>query len=108
MGIVINNSILLVDEGNQLRAFTPSENLAEIAIRADTNRFMPIVLTSLTGIFGLLPIAYCLLPIAAGAWQLNVQRPRCCRYRWLNNVDFPDFALCAGVVFIVDLKTEGC
>jgi hypothetical protein len=101
MGIVINNSILLVDEGNQLRAFTPSENLAEIAIRADTNRFMPIVLTSLTGIFGL-------LPIAAGAWQLNVQRPRCCRYRWLNNVDFPDFALCAGVVFIVDLKTEGC
>jgi HAE1 family hydrophobic/amphiphilic exporter-1 len=64
MGIVINNSILLVDEGNQLRAFTPSENLAEIAIRADTNRFMPIVLTSLTGIFGLLPIAYCLLPIA--------------------------------------------
>jgi HAE1 family hydrophobic/amphiphilic exporter-1 len=57
MGIVINNSILLVDEGNQLRAFTPSENLAEIAIRADTNRFMPIVLTSLTGIFGLLPLA---------------------------------------------------
>jgi HAE1 family hydrophobic/amphiphilic exporter-1 len=66
MGIVINNSILLVDEGNQLRAFTPSENLAEIAIRADTNRFMPIVLTSLTGIFGLLPIAYCLLPLALG------------------------------------------
>ncbi|MFT4712056.1 MAG: multidrug efflux pump subunit AcrB [Candidatus Azotimanducaceae bacterium] len=57
MGIVINNSILLVDEGNQLRAFSPGEDLAEVAIRAGTNRFMPIVLTSLTSIFGLLPLA---------------------------------------------------
>ncbi|MFT7246557.1 MAG: multidrug efflux pump subunit AcrB [Candidatus Azotimanducaceae bacterium] len=40
MGIVINNSMLLVDEGNQLRRVTPDENLTEIAIRAGVNRFM--------------------------------------------------------------------
>lgn len=57
MGIVINNSILLVDEGNQLRRVTPDESLTEIAIRAGVNRFMPIVLTSITSIVGLMPLA---------------------------------------------------
>ena len=57
MGIVINNSILLVDEGNQLRAMKPDDSLVDIAITAGVNRFMPIVLTSVTSIFGLLPLA---------------------------------------------------
>ncbi|MBQ76159.1 MAG: hypothetical protein CMQ20_14225 [Gammaproteobacteria bacterium] len=57
MGIVINNSILLVDEGNQLRALTDDEDLTEIAIHAGVNRFMPIFLTSVTSIFGLMPLA---------------------------------------------------
>jgi multidrug efflux pump subunit AcrB len=57
MGIVINNSILLVDEGNQLRQMEPSQPISEIAIKAGMNRFMPIVLTSITSIAGLLPLA---------------------------------------------------
>jgi multidrug efflux pump subunit AcrB len=57
MGIVINNSILLVDEGNQLRGLNPEQSMVEVAIRAGVNRFMPIVLTSVTSIFGLLPLA---------------------------------------------------
>ncbi len=57
MGIVINNSILLVDEGNQLRQLDENDDLVEIAVRAGVNRFMPIVLTSITSIFGLLPLA---------------------------------------------------
>ncbi len=57
MGIVINNSILLVDEGNQLRRMQAQEDLVEVAIHAGVNRFMPIVLTSITSIFGLLPLA---------------------------------------------------
>lgn len=56
-GIVINNSILLVDEGNQLRALQKEEDLVEVAIHAGVNRFMPIVLTSITSIFGLMPLA---------------------------------------------------
>ena len=57
MGIVVNNSILLVDEGNQLRQLDPDNPINEVAIRAGVNRFMPIILTSLTSIFGLLPLA---------------------------------------------------
>lgn len=57
MGIVINNSILLVDEGNQLRDQNPDMPIPEVAINAGTNRFMPILLTSVTSIVGLLPLA---------------------------------------------------
>lgn len=57
MGIVINNSILLVDEGNRLQAEQPQTSRAEIAIAAGVNRFMPILLTSITSMVGLLPLA---------------------------------------------------
>lgn len=54
-GIEVKNSILLVDFTNQLRAEGKS---LEFAIReAGEIRFLPIVLTTLTAIFGLLPIA---------------------------------------------------
>lgn len=57
MGIVINNSILLVDEGNRLRAQMPGKMLSQIAVDAGVNRFMPVVLTTLTTLCGLLPLA---------------------------------------------------
>ena len=57
MGIVINNSILLVDEGNRLRASDPGMPGIDVALVAAGNRFMPIVLTTLTTICGLLPLA---------------------------------------------------
>lgn len=57
MGIVINNSILLVDEGNQLRDQNPEMEIADVATNAGINRFMPILLTSVTSIVGLLPLA---------------------------------------------------
>jgi multidrug efflux pump subunit AcrB len=57
MGIVVNNSILLVDEGNQLRLMDPEMPIPEVAINAGCNRFMPILLTSITSIVGLLPLA---------------------------------------------------
>jgi multidrug efflux pump subunit AcrB len=57
MGIVINNSILLIDEGNTLFQSNAAQTAAEVAISAGVNRFMPIVLTSLTSVCGLLPLA---------------------------------------------------
>lgn len=54
IGIVVNNSIIMVDYMNQLRAegFTLGE-----AIRLGSERrFVPIVLTTLTTILGLLPL----------------------------------------------------
>jgi multidrug efflux pump subunit AcrB len=55
IGIEIKNSILLVDFTNQIRQQgTP---LDEAIIRAGEIRFLPVLLTTLTAIGGLLPIA---------------------------------------------------
>jgi multidrug efflux pump subunit AcrB len=55
IGIEIKNSILLVDFTNQLRQDgTP---LHEAIIRAGEIRFLPVLLTTMTAIGGLLPIA---------------------------------------------------
>lgn len=55
MGIEVKNSILLVDFTNQLR--TEGMGLDEAIQEAGEIRFVPILLTSLTAIGGLLPIA---------------------------------------------------
>lgn len=55
IGIEIKTSILLVDFTNQLRE--QGLPLAEAVRRAGEARFLPIVLTSLTAIGGLLPVA---------------------------------------------------
>jgi len=54
-GIEIKNSILLVDFTNQLRR--EGMNIKEAIRKAGEIRFLPIVLTSLTAIGGLIPIA---------------------------------------------------
>ena len=55
IGIEIKTSILLVDRTNQLRA--EGMALDEAIRRAGEERFLPIVLTSMTAIGGLLPLA---------------------------------------------------
>jgi multidrug efflux pump subunit AcrB len=55
VGIEIKNSILLVDFTNQLRS--QGVPLLEAIERAGEVRFLPILLTSLTAIGGLLPLA---------------------------------------------------
>jgi multidrug efflux pump subunit AcrB len=54
IGIVVNNSIILVDFINQLRA--GGVPLGEAIRRGSERRFIPIVLTTLTTILGLLPL----------------------------------------------------
>jgi multidrug efflux pump subunit AcrB len=54
-GVEVKNSILLVDFTNQLRA--EGRSLDDAIREAGEIRFLPIVLTSLTAIGGLLPIA---------------------------------------------------
>jgi multidrug efflux pump subunit AcrB len=55
MGIEVKNSILLVDFTNQLRA--EGRGLDEAIQEAGEIRFVPILLTSLTAIGGLIPLA---------------------------------------------------
>ncbi len=54
VGIVINNSIILVDYTNQLRE--SGKGLTESLKEAGETRFTPIVLTTITTIGGLLPL----------------------------------------------------
>lgn len=54
-GVEVKNSILLVDFTNQLRA--QGMPLIEAIEKAGEIRFLPVVLTSVTAICGLLPIA---------------------------------------------------
>jgi multidrug efflux pump subunit AcrB len=60
-GIEVKNTILLVDFTNQLRA--EGRTLEQAIREAGEMRFLPIVLTSLTAIGGLLPIAYSTNPL---------------------------------------------
>jgi multidrug efflux pump subunit AcrB len=55
MGIEVKNSILLVDFTNQLRL--EGRSLDEAILEAGEIRFVPILLTSLTAIGGLIPLA---------------------------------------------------
>ena len=54
-GIVVNNAIVLIDYINQLRARGIEKRQA--IIKGGTNRLRPILITSLTTIFGMLPMA---------------------------------------------------
>lgn len=60
-GIEVKNSILLVDFTNQLRA--QGKSLDDAIREAGEIRFLPIILTSLTAIGGLLPIALSTNPL---------------------------------------------
>jgi HAE1 family hydrophobic/amphiphilic exporter-1 len=55
-GIVVNNAIVLVDRINQLRHLGHSKIDAVIA--ASSSRFRPIIMTSMTTILGLTPLAF--------------------------------------------------
>ena len=62
IGLVTKNAILIVEFSNQLRA--RGEKLFEAVIRAATIRLRPILMTSFSTIFGVLPIA---IGVGAGA-----------------------------------------
>jgi multidrug efflux pump subunit AcrB len=54
VGIVVNNSIILVDYANKLRA--QGKSIIDTLKEAGETRFVPIILTSATTIGGLLPL----------------------------------------------------
>ena len=66
VGIVVNNGILLLDYINQLRA-KGMEKTAAI-IKGGATRLRPVLITSLTTVFGMLPIA---LGLGEGAESLQ-------------------------------------
>lgn len=57
-GIVVNNAIVLVDYTRQLRIENPRTPVTELIHRAGVRRLRPIVMTTLTTVLGMLPIAF--------------------------------------------------
>ena len=56
-GIVVNNNIVLIDTYNYVRLHNPALSAADAVYSAAKSRFRPVMLTSVTTIVGLLPLA---------------------------------------------------
>jgi multidrug efflux pump len=56
-GIVVNNNIVLIDTFNVVRAEHPELTVPEVIVRASAQRLRPVMLTTVTTVFGLLPLA---------------------------------------------------
>ena len=54
-GIVVNNNIVLLDTYKRIK--TTSTNIKEAIIRTGAQRLRPVLLTTLTTFFGLIPMA---------------------------------------------------
>lgn len=57
-GVVVNDSLVLVDHINQLRKQRPHEDVAKLIVEGASDRLRAVILTSLTTIAGLMPLAY--------------------------------------------------
>ncbi|MCA9361037.1 efflux RND transporter permease subunit [Candidatus Kaiserbacteria bacterium] len=57
-GIVVNNSILLIDMMNQIRKTDPTLDIKKVVLEASGNRIRPILLTTLTTVIGMIPLTY--------------------------------------------------
>lgn len=57
-GIVVNNSILLIDMMNQTRRANPAMPIKEVVLSSAGNRLRPILLTMLTTVIGMIPLTY--------------------------------------------------
>lgn len=55
-GIVVNNAIILIDTINT--RYGKSGNLTSSIIEGSASRFRPILLTTLTTVLGLVPLAF--------------------------------------------------
>jgi multidrug efflux pump subunit AcrB len=58
IGIVVNDSLILVNLVNRLSAKRPDETFPRLIVEAVKHRLRPILLTSATTVAGLLPMAY--------------------------------------------------
>jgi multidrug efflux pump len=56
-GIVVNNNIVLIDTFNYVRSESPDLTVPEAIVRASAQRLRPVMLTTVTTVFGLLPLA---------------------------------------------------
>jgi multidrug efflux pump subunit AcrB len=57
-GVLVNDSLVLVNHINKLRTKSPDESVAKLVSEGTTHRLRAVLLTTLTTVGGLLPLAY--------------------------------------------------
>ena len=57
-GIVVNNSILLIDMINTIRRESPDRPIREIVVEASASRVRPIILTTVSTVLGIVPLLF--------------------------------------------------
>ncbi len=57
-GVVVNDSLVLVNHINRLRRQRPDESILKIVAEGTSDRLRPVLLTTLTTVAGILPLAY--------------------------------------------------
>jgi multidrug efflux pump subunit AcrB len=57
-GIVVNNSIILIDVMKHLRKSRPELSIQEVVLEGASSRLRPILLTTLTTVIGIFPLTY--------------------------------------------------
>ena len=57
-GVVVNDSLVMVDHINKLREQRPDESVIKLVVEGASNRLRAVILTSLTTIAALIPLAY--------------------------------------------------
>jgi multidrug efflux pump subunit AcrB len=57
-GVVVNDSLVLVDHLNQLTRRGSASNMKALVASGTADRLRPVLLTTLTTVAGLLPLAY--------------------------------------------------
>lgn len=58
VGVVVNDSVVMVDYLNSIRKKMTKENAAKYIVRGASTRLRPVLVTTLTTVVGLLPTAY--------------------------------------------------
>ena len=56
-GIVVNNNIVLIDTYNHIKREHPELDYVQVIVRTGAQRLRPVMLTTVTTIFGLMPLA---------------------------------------------------
>lgn len=58
VGIVVNNSIILIDVINKMRRENPTAPIQEIVLEGSALRLRPILLTTITTVIGIMPLLF--------------------------------------------------
>tara|TARA_B100000745_G_scaffold300054_1_gene252553 strand:- start:2460 stop:5594 length:3135 start_codon:yes stop_codon:yes gene_type:complete len=69
-GIVVNNSIILIDVMNNIRRKNPEKSIDEVVLEGATARLRPILLTTLTTVIGIMPLIFASALWAPLAWAI--------------------------------------